>query len=128
MLDKRNVFMAGTEYFSETAQPRYHIPLNIMREITITHSEFAALIRLSTITHNPLTFNTSQRSSINLEKLRPLADTHLWTFLLHSSYSSSQIYSHMVGRPAEILTSHQKKKKKTKSWSGSKFIDNFALA
>ena len=29
---RRNVFMAGTEYFGETAQPRDHIPVNTMRK------------------------------------------------------------------------------------------------
>ena len=29
---QRNVFMAGTEYFGETAQPRDHIPINTMRK------------------------------------------------------------------------------------------------
>ena len=28
---RRNVFMAGTEYFGETAQPLDHIPVNTMR-------------------------------------------------------------------------------------------------
>ena len=73
--------MAGTEYFSETAQPQ-------------SHTSFAALTRLSITKHNLLTFNTNQRSSNNSEKLSPLADTNLWTFLLHSSYSSSKIQSH----------------------------------
>ena len=62
-------------------------------EITQSHT-FAALIRLSTTTHNLLTFNTSQISSNDSEELSLLADTHLWTFLLHSSYSSSRIESH----------------------------------
>ena len=44
-------------------------------EITQTHT-FASLISLSTTTHNLLTFNTSQISSNNPEKLSLLADTH----------------------------------------------------
>ena len=48
-------------------------------EITQSHT-FAALVRLSTTTHNLLTFNISEISS-NLEG----------TFLLHSSYSSSRM-------------------------------------
>ena len=59
-------------------------------EITQSHT-FAALIRLSTTTHNLLTFNTSEISSnnsYNAEKLSLLANKHLWTFLLLSSYSS----------------------------------------
>ena len=59
-------------------------------EITQSHT-FAALIRLSTTTHNLLTFNTSEISSNNSEKLSLLADKHLLTFLLHSSYSSSRM-------------------------------------
>ena len=56
--------MAGTEYFGETAvQPRDHIPVNTMRK---SHT-FAALIRLSTITHNLLTFIISEISSNNSE-------------------------------------------------------------
>ena len=48
----------------------------------------AALIRLSTNTHNIFTFNRSEISSNNSEKLSLLAD--------NTSYSSSQIYSHTV--------------------------------
>ena len=65
--------MAGTDYFGETAvQPRDHIPVNTMRK---SHT-FAALLRLSTTTHNLLTFNTSDISSNNSEKLSPLPDKH----------------------------------------------------
>ena len=56
-------------------------------EITQSHT-FAALIRLSTATHNLLTFNISEISSNNLEKLGLLANKYLWTFLSHSSYAS----------------------------------------
>ena len=59
-------------------------------EITQPYT-FAALIRLSTTMHNLVTFNISQISSNNLEKLNLLANKHLWTFLLHSSYSSSRM-------------------------------------
>ena len=59
-------------------------------EITQSHT-FAALIRLSTTTHNLLTFNTSEISSNNSEKLSLLANKHFLTFLLHSSYSRSRI-------------------------------------
>ena len=68
-------------------------------ELTQSHT-FAALIRLSPTAHNLLTFNTREIFSNNSAKLSLLAHKHLWTFLLHSSYSSSQIYSHTVGRPA----------------------------
>ena len=68
--------MAGTEYFNETAQPRDHIPLNTMRKSqSHTVTEFAALIRLSTTTHNLLTFNKSQRSSNNSKKPRDFSLT-----------------------------------------------------
>ena len=53
-------------------------------EITQSHT-FAALIRLSTTRHNLLTFNISQISSNNPEKLSLLANKHLWTFVSHSS-------------------------------------------
>ena len=55
------ILMAGTEYFGETAvQPRDHIPVNTMRK-SQSHT-FAALTRLSTTTHNLLTFNISEIS------------------------------------------------------------------
>ena len=60
--------MAGTEYFSETAQPRDHMPVNTMRK---------SLIRLSTTTHNLLTFDTTKYHRITRKNS---ADTHLWTF------------------------------------------------
>ena len=90
------ILVAGREYFGQTAvQPRNHIPVNTMRK---SHNHtFAALIILSTTTHNLLTFNISEISSNNSEKLSLLPDKHLWTFLLHSSYSSSRMYSHTVG-------------------------------
>ena len=79
--------MAGTEYFGETAdQPRDHIFVNIMRK---SHNH--TLSRLSTTTYNLLTFNISEISSNNSEKLSLLADKHLFTFLLHSSCSSSRM-------------------------------------
>ena len=48
---RRNVFMAGTEYFGGNAvQPRDHIPVNTMGK---SHNHtFGALIRLSTTTQN----------------------------------------------------------------------------
>ena len=82
---RRNVFMPGTEYSGATAQPRDHIPAcQHLAEITQLHT-FAALIRLSTTTHNLPTSNASEISSNNLEKLSLLADKQLWTFLLYSS-------------------------------------------
>ena len=59
-------------------------------KITQSHT-FAALIRLSTSTHNLLTFNISEISSNNSEKLNLLANKHLCTFLSHSSYASSRM-------------------------------------
>ena len=72
---RRNVLMARTEYFDENEmQPRGNY--------TQSHT-FAALIRLSTTMHDLLTFNTSEISSNNSEKLSlVLADKHLWAFLL----------------------------------------------
>ena len=70
--------MAGTEYFGETAQPRDHIPelpVNTMRK---SHNHaISALIRLSRTTLNLLTFNKSEISKNNSEKLSPLANKHL---------------------------------------------------
>ena len=114
--------MAGTEYFGETAlQPRDHIPVNTMRK---SHT-FASMIRLSTTTHNLLTFKNTEISSNNSEKLSLLRDKHLWTFLLHSPYSGqfTDVESH--GRRITLaLFSDQNK---TTSWPGSKFTCNFAL-
>ena len=59
-------------------------------ELTQSHT-FAALMRLSTTTHNLLTFNTREISSNNSAKRSLFAHKHLWTFLLHSSYSSSRV-------------------------------------
>ena len=50
-------------------------------KITQSHT-FAALIRLSTTPHNLLTFNISETSSNNSEKLSLLADKHLCAFSL----------------------------------------------
>ena len=88
-------------------------------EITQSHT-FAALIKLSTTTHNLLTFNVSEISSNNSEKLSLLPDRHLRTFLLDSSYSSllkfPDVKSH--GRRITLaLFSHQKKRM---SWLGVK--------
>ena len=88
---------------------------------------FAALIRLSTTTHNLLTFNISEISSNNSEKLSLLANKHLWTFLLHSSYSSSGCRVTRSAGTTLALFSHQKKTESSKSWPGSKFTCNFAL-
>ena len=76
----------------------------------ITQSQtFAALIRTSTITHNLLTFNISEISSNSSEKLSLLPEKHLWTFLLHSSYSSSRMQSHTVGRSPQPCFHTRKK-------------------
>ena len=77
-------------------------------EITQSHT-FAAPIRLSTTTDNLLTFNISEISSNNSEKLSLLANKHLWTFLLHSSYSSSGCRVARSAGTTLALFSHQKK-------------------
>ena len=84
----KSLLMAGTEYFGQTAV-QLHTGQHYA-EITQSHP-FAALIRLSTTTHNLLTFNISEILSNNSEKLSLLPDKDLWTFLLHSSYSSSRM-------------------------------------
>ena len=67
--------MAGIEYFVETTvQPRDHIPVNTTRE---SHT-FAALIRLSTTTHNLLTFNISEISSNKTPKVVSVGCVGLW--------------------------------------------------
>ena len=54
---------------------------NFQHFAEITQSRtFAALIRLSTTTHNLLTFNISEMSSNISEKLNLLANKHLWTY------------------------------------------------
>ena len=68
-------------------------------EITQSHT-CAALIRLSTTTHKLLTFNTSQISSDNSEKLSLLTDTHLWTFLLHVLFKFPDVES--LGRQTSV--------------------------
>ena len=97
--------MAGTEYFGQTAvQPRDHTCQH-HAEITQSHT-FAALIRLSTTTHNLLTFNISEISSNNSENLSLLPHKHFCTFLLHLSYSRSRMYSHTVGGPLARVKVH----------------------
>ena len=59
--------MSGAEYFGETAQPRDHIytwvlPVNTMRK-SHNHTLSRQMIRLSTTTHNLLTFIISEISS-----------------------------------------------------------------
>ena len=101
--------MAGTEYFGETAQPQ-------------SHTSFAALTRLSITKHNLLTFNTSQRSSNNSEKLSLLADTNLWTYSTLVFFKFQDLESH--GRQSSADPDFISEK----TWSGAKFTDNFALA
>ena len=116
--------MLGTEYFSTTAQPRDHIPEFCQStpcgNHTITH--FRALIRLSTTAHNLFTFNRSKISSNNSQKLMLSSDKHLYTFILHMSYSSSRMLSH-TSADQHRLCFHTRKK----SWPGSKFTCIFAL-
>ena len=85
------MLMPGTDYFGETALKQDITCLSTPGgNHTITHT-FAALMRLSTTTHNLLTFNISEISSNNSEKLSLLANKHPWTFLSHLSYASSRI-------------------------------------
>ena len=74
-------------FWRNLSSPRRSHTCQHLAEITQSHT-FAALIRLFTTTHYLLTFN--KRNIIkNSEKLSLLADKkHLWTFLLHSSYST----------------------------------------
>ena len=70
------VFLAGTEYFGATAQPRDYIPEFCLSKScveVIQSYTFAILIWLSTTLHNLLAFNTSEISSNNSEKLSLLA-------------------------------------------------------
>ena len=72
--------MAGTGYFGETAQPRttyLHSACQHYAEITESHTFEALIIRLFTTTYNLLTFNTSEISKNNSEKLSLLADKYL---------------------------------------------------
>ena len=71
-------FMAGTECFGATAQPRNNIPefcLSTPSRITQSHT-FAALIRLSTTTHNLLAFNTSEISSAFIQFTEKSSSNH----------------------------------------------------
>ena len=78
-------------------------------EITQSHT-FAALIRLSTTTHNLLTFNIGEISSNNSERRSVLANKHLWTFLSHSSYASCRMYSHALsGKHIKPVFTRKKK-------------------
>ena len=59
--------MLSADYFGETALKQDITYLSTPCEITQSYT-FAALIRLSTTTHNLLTFNISEISSYNSEK------------------------------------------------------------
>ena len=82
-----------------------------------TSNTFAALIRLSTTTHNLHTFKISEISSNNSEKLSLLPDTY--TRLI-------QVPGCRVTRSADHL-SLVFTPEKTTSWPRSKFTFNFAL-
>ena len=72
--------MAGTQYFGETAvQTTRSHTCQHHAEITQLHT-FAALVRLSTTTHDLLTFDIREISSNNSGKLSLLPDKRLWTF------------------------------------------------
>ena len=69
---RRNVFMAGTEYFCETrsSTTRSH---TCQHHAEITQSDtFAVLIWLSITTHYLLTFNKSEMSSNNSSSASPI--------------------------------------------------------
>ena len=84
----------------------------------ITQSQtFAALIRTSTITHNLLTFNISEMSSNNSEKLSQLPDKRPLDFSLTFVLSKFPDVESNGRRITLALFSHQKK---TTSWPGSK--------
>ena len=86
------ISMPGTDYFGETSLKLNNTSHTCQHHAEITQSHtFAALIRLSTTTHNLLTFNIGEISSNNSEKLSLLANKHLWTFLSHSSNASSRM-------------------------------------
>ena len=93
------------------------------RSSTTQSHTFAALVRLSTITHNLLTFNISEISTNISEKLSPLANKHLWTYTRLILVPGCRVARSAATTFA--LFSHQKK---TKSCPGSKFTCNFALS
>ena len=119
--------MGGTEYFRETAPPRDHTTCQHHAEITQSHRSFAALTRLSTTTHNPLTFNTSQRSSNNSGKTQPIGRyTPLDFSLTLVLFKFQDLESH--GRQSSVDPGCTPEKKLSLTWSGAKFTGNFALA
>ena len=66
------ISMPGTDYFGETAL-KQDISHTCQHHAEITQSHtFAALIRLTTTTHNLLTFNIREMSSNNSEKTQPI--------------------------------------------------------
>ena len=103
--------MPGTDYFGEI-KPYLNNTSHTCQhhaEITPSHT-FAALTRLSTTTHNLLTFNIGEISSNNSERRNVLANKHLWTFLSHSSYASSRMYSHALsGKHIKPVFTRKKK-------------------
>ena len=92
-------------------------------EITQSHT-FAALIRLSTTTHNLLTFNISEISSEN---------STYWQVNASGLFSYTrliQVPGCRVTRSADHLSlvfTPEKNLVGVKSWPGSKFTCNFAL-
>ena len=91
-------------------------------EITKSHT-IAALIRLSTTTHNILRFNTSEISLNNSEKLSLLPDKHLDFSFTVVLFKFADVESH--GLQTSILPVFTPEK--IKSWPVSKFACNFAL-
>ena len=102
--------MAHTEYFGATAQQRDHIPVNTMRK-SQSHT-FAALIRLSTATHN-------------LQKYHQITWKNSAYWQINTSWLSS-CTSHILV-PACTVTRLTDKHRPC-FHTRSKFVGNFALA
>ena len=117
--------MPGTDYFVEIKPHLNNTSHTCQHHAEITQSHtFVALIRLSTTTHNLPTFNVGEISSNNSERRSVLANKQLWTFLSHSPYASSRMYSHALsGKHIKPVFTRNK----GKSWPGSNVSCKFAL-
>ena len=79
---------------SRVAFPRYDQLLKLNTDETmlmVVTDYFGDTAVKQVINTMLLTFNISEVSSNNSDKLSLLANKHLWTFLLHSSYASSRM-------------------------------------
>ena len=79
-----------------------------MRITTKQSHTFAALIRLSTTTHNHLTFNSSEIYHQITRKNSAYWQINTSWLILHLFYSSCRMYGHTVGRPALTLFAQRK--------------------